>query len=100
MGFAIYQPWIEGGSLPLYAFSLSTRLFALVYVHAVDTHTPATYPGCPCKHNFYSIFYSINKHAPAAFPGSLSSFKVTLELAGCQVVLKSYLRSARAARLC
>ena len=36
MGFAIYQPWIEGGSLPLSAFSLSTRLLALVYVHTVQ----------------------------------------------------------------
>ena len=26
MGFTIHQPWIEGGSLPLSAFSLSTQL--------------------------------------------------------------------------
>ena len=53
MGFAIHQPWIEGESLPLSASaSLHNCLIALVYIHTVDTQAPATYPGCPRKHNF------------------------------------------------
>ena len=65
MGFAIHWPWVEGGYPSLSAFSPSTQLFnsRLVYRYIVDTHAPATYPGCHYKHNFLAILCSISEHA-------------------------------------
>ena len=72
----------EAESRLLSVFSLSTQLLALVYIklHA--------YPKGYCQHNCYPLY---SKSAHSSFPSWLSfmSVKLTLELAGCQVVCYS-----------
>ena len=75
-GLRIYQPWIEGGSLPL---RLSTQLFNSPCIHMYSIYSCSSYLSWMSLQT--QLLGYLLLHAPAAFPGCLSSFKVTLELA-------------------
>ena len=104
MGFAIHQPWIKGGSLPLSAFSLSTQLFNSPCIYTYSRYLRSSYlfwmspqtqllgyqlfNKCARSSCFFRLSFIFQSHIGASWLPSCT--KILLTVRTCRAVALNY----------